>query len=149
MTCGETRTVEGFPLTLQPALATQGGSYFDCDVSQPRCVDSQDGSQRGGGDTVLFFESCSRISIDLSADARAVGCVEIDLVDYCNEEDCDGGVNSRTVAFLYDAQGALVDVQGSLLSGAETITLDGSAARAVRLDIRFTYGGLEAVRLFY
>ena len=145
--CNASRTVRGFPVSVREVLPAQAGDFFDCDTSQSPCNGSIDGTARGA-DTFLFFENCSRVSIDLSGDARTLGCVEIDVVDFC-DDGCDGGLGSRTVAFLYDAQDQLIDVQGSLLSGAETLELDASSGRAARLDIRFTYGGLEGVRLFF
>jgi len=149
LTCGGSFVKEGFTVSLTNTRADQVNQTNDgCVVGGAPCADTIDGRDRGF-DTTLFVQDCGVISIDLTAESGAVGCVEVDVEDFCSPEFCDGDLGSNVVAFLYDANGALIDRQGTLTGGYQTLTLDGRSARAARLEVRLQYGGLAGVRLYY
>lgn len=147
--CNVGWSMQGFPMQIRSQVP---GQMAECAIAatQGLCLGNDDYSEFGPNYTSMWFTSCDRLVIDLTLEPTALGCVEIDVRDFC--DDCTGGTNGGTVAYLYDAAGNVIDVQGTATGPTETlktITLDGSSARAERLEICFGYGGLFEVRFWF
>ncbi len=147
--CGEVWTREGLDLVIQPQLPNQ---IQECaiPVQQNLCAPNDDYTEFGW--TSMHFSTCVRVSVDLTSRGTPLSCVEIDVHDQC--DDCTGGNDATTVAYLYDASGNVIDMQGVVSANADgasrqVLTLDGSSARAVRLDVCMTYGGIFGLSFWF
>ena len=152
--CNTPWTMQGYTMEIRAQLE---GQVQECATaaSQDLCLGNDDFSEFGEDWSSMWLSSCDRLIVDLADQPGTVACVEIDVRDFCDT--CTGGVNGGTVAYLYDASGNVIDLDGTTpavgspdpSAPLKTLTLDGSSATADRLDICFTYGGLFEIRVWY